>query len=62
MILRNEISCNNENGIYCEGEYNFTRIQSNPFIGFNKKSGIMADKEAQITIYDNLISRNGNYI
>lgn len=52
------ISGNKENGIHCTGMNNFTRIESNNFIGYNKKAGIKADSEARISIYKNKISKN----
>ncbi|CAK85226.1 unnamed protein product (macronuclear) [Paramecium tetraurelia] len=52
------ISGNKENGIHCTGQNNYTRIESNTFIGYNKKAGIKADTESRISIFKNKISKN----
>lgn len=52
------ISGNKENGIHCTGANNYTRIESNNFIGYNKKAGIKADTEAKISIFKNKVSKN----
>ena len=67
LIKNNEISGNKENGIHCSGKRNFTRIELNSFIGYNKKAGnfdliifkgIKADQEAFITVIKNTICKN----
>jgi F-box protein 11 len=35
------ISGNKENGIFCTGPENYTKIESNSFIGYNKKAGLL---------------------
>ena len=52
------ISGNFECGIFCEGNQNFTRIQLNSFIGYNKKAGIKVDNGARVQINNNKISKN----
>ncbi|CAD8139625.1 unnamed protein product [Paramecium pentaurelia] len=52
------ISGNKENGIHCTGQNNYTRIEDNTFIGYNKKAGIKADTESRISILKNKISKN----
>jgi len=37
---------------------NYTRIESNNFIGYNKKAGVKADSEAHIIVFKNKISKN----
>lgn len=57
-IKSNEISGNKENGIKCSNNNNFTRIEQNEFIGYNKKAGVRADNGASIVIIKNNISKN----
>jgi F-box protein 11 len=57
-IKNNEISGNKENGINCNGNNNFTRIENNTFIGYNKRAGIKADNNASIIVYKNMIGKN----
>jgi len=40
VIKNNMISGNKENGIFCTGPENYTKIESNSFIGYNKKAGL----------------------
>jgi F-box protein 11 len=44
--------------VNCEGENNFSRIENNKFIGYNKKAGVRADNMASILIFKNNISKN----
>ena len=52
------ISGNKENGIHCTGFKNYTKIEQNAFIGYNKKAGVKADNDAYIVVYRNKISKN----
>ena len=52
------ISGTKENGIHCTGLKNFTKIESNNFICYNKKAGIKADSDAHIVVVKNKISKN----
>lgn len=52
------ISGNKDNGIMCVGIKNYTRIEFNPNISYNKRSGIKADDNSEICIFKNSISRN----
>ena len=38
--------------------YNFTRIENNSFIGYNKRAGVKADEEARIYVHMNKITKN----
>lgn len=58
LIKYNEIERNKENGILCAGVNNFTSIEKNQVISGNKKAGIKAIEEAQISIVKNKISSN----
>jgi F-box protein 11 len=42
----NDVSGNKENGIHCTGHRNYTKIESNGFVGYNKKAGVKADNGA----------------
>jgi len=42
----------------CVGIKNYTRIEFNPNISYNKRSGIKADDNSEICIFKNSISRN----
>ncbi|EGR30705.1 hypothetical protein IMG5_125070, partial [Ichthyophthirius multifiliis] len=52
------ISGNKQYGISCSGIKNYTKIEQNQCISYNKKSGIRADENAEIAIYKNNISKN----
>ncbi|KRX06051.1 Pectin lyase fold/virulence factor [Pseudocohnilembus persalinus] len=59
IIKRNEyIRCNKEYGIVCQGENNFTKIEKNENISYNKKSGIKVEDKAHAYIYRNSIFKN----
>jgi hypothetical protein len=45
-----------EDGIFCEGEENFCRIEKNHHICNNKKAGIRAADYSTIKILNNIIS------
>lgn len=52
------ISGNKDYGVICSGIKNYTRIESNPCISYNKKSGIRAEDNSEIYIFKNHVSRN----
>ena len=58
VIRYNYVEKNLEDGICCEGEENFTRIEKNHHICNNRKSGIKASDAAQIKIVNNDIFSN----
>lgn len=58
VIRYNWIEKNLEDGICCEGEENFTRIEKNHHICNNRKAGVKASDSAQIKILNNDIFSN----
>lgn len=58
LIKLNEIERNKENGILCSGEQNFSRIEKNPLITKNKRSGIKVIDGCHIGINHNKIESN----
>ncbi|KRX05550.1 Pectin lyase fold/virulence factor [Pseudocohnilembus persalinus] len=58
IITNLSIAGNKENGVFCKGMNNFTVVQNNYFIGYNKKAGVKVDLNAHIYINKNRITKN----
>lgn len=56
IILKNQIIGNTWNGIFCEGDYNRTKIKGNTYIGLNHKAGICVGAGSYLNISENTIS------
>ncbi|KAL4497849.1 hypothetical protein ABPG72_000604 [Tetrahymena utriculariae] len=59
-IIKNNLSIcrNNDNGIHCKGINNYTKIELNSFVAYNKKAGIKVDEEATVSIFKNKVLKN----
>ena len=57
-IKMNDISGNQQCGVYINGRNNKALIEQNFFIGFNKMAGIKLENEANATIIKNTIMNN----
>eukprot|EP01017_Pseudomicrothorax_dubius_P037831 TRINITY_DN5597_c0_g1_i1.p1 TRINITY_DN5597_c0_g1~~TRINITY_DN5597_c0_g1_i1.p1 ORF type:complete len:544 (+),score=130.28 TRINITY_DN5597_c0_g1_i1:50-1681(+) len=58
QIFNNEISGNKENGIHVMGAGNFSRIDANVFIGYNKKAGVRVCLRGHAILLKNNIGKN----